>query len=282
MDFYSIYKLILRKIWYIILIPTICTVLSFYLTGKLTEKFKSTVQLATGFTIQSDIKITDERFNFREALTKFNNLVETMNSEVILSSVSYKLLLHDIESEKTFRITTDTLSKVEYVSINVSGIINEKISTRSVLSRANEKEMVIINLLKEHGYLSWQLKEDLIIRRVADTDYVSIGFTSEDPYLSSFVVNAIADYYIDYDTYLKSDLSGKSVSFFQDQVDQKKKLMDIKIDEIKIFKSANSVNSDGSNAVLVAKLSEYEFLRDVERKNIFQYQLTVEIGRAHV
>lgn len=275
MDFYSIYKLVLRKIWYILLIPISCTILSFYLTGKLAEKFKSTVQLATGFTTQSDIKITDERFNFREALTKFNNMVETMNSEVILSSVSYKLLLHDIDSDKPFRITSDTLNKIEYTSINIPKIVGEKVRSRSVLSRVNEKEMVIINLLKEHGYLSWQLKEDLLIRRIADTDYVSIEFTSEDPYLSSFVVNSIADHYIDYDTYLKSDLSGKAVSFFQDQVDQKGKLVNIKIDEIKGFKSVNSVNSEGSNAVLVAKLSEYEFLRDVERKNIFQYQLTV-------
>ncbi len=275
MDFYSIYKLLLRKIWYIILIPIICTALSFYLTGKLPEKFKSTVQLATGFTTQSDIKITDERFNFREALTKFNNMVETMNSEIILSVISYKLLLHDIESEKPFRITADTLHKAVYTNIDLPKIIRDKIDSRSILSRANKNEMVIINLLKEHGYLSWQLKEDLAIKRVADTDYVSIEFMSENPYLSALVVNEIANYYIEYDTYLKSDLSGKSVSFFKEQVVQKKKLVDSKIEEIKRFKSSNLVNSDGSNAVLTAKISEYGFLRDVERKNILQYQLTV-------
>ncbi len=275
MNFYSIYKLLLRKIWYIVLIPTICTALSFYLTGKLPEKFKSTVQLATGFTTQSDIKITDERFNFREALTKFNNMVETMNSEVILSAISYKLLLHDIESDKPFRITADTLHKTIYTTIDLSKIVRDKINSRSILSRASENEMVIINLLKEHGYLSWQLKEDLAIKRIADTDYVSIEFTSENPYLSAFIVNEIAKYYIEYDTYLKSDLSEKSVSFFKDQVAQKKKLVDAKIEEIKRFKSANSINSDGSNTVLIAKISEYGFLRDVERKNILQYQLTI-------
>lgn len=275
MDFYSIYKLLVRKIWYILLIPTICTAFSFYLTGKLPEKFKSTVQLATGFTIQSDIKITDERFNFREALTKFNNLVETINSEVILSRVSYELLLHDIQSDKPFRINADTLNKGTYKGINISEIIKEKISSRSELSRANKKEMMIIDLLKEHEYLSWQLKENLGIKRIADTDFVSIDFISEDPYLSEFVVNTIAKDYIEYDTYLKSKLSEKSVSFFQDQVNQKKKLVDAKINEIKSFKSTNSVSSDGSNAVITAKLSEYEFLRDAERKNILQYQLTI-------
>ena len=259
MNLYQIYRLLLRKKWFLIVIPILCTFLSVFVTNILPESYKSTTQLSTGFTKQVDVKITDERFNFRDALNKFNNMVQTMRSDVILSTVAYELLLHDMSTSPPFRIPKDTLNGTQYAEIDVTQILNEKIKSRTVLFTSVEEEFKIINLLKQYGYLSWQLLEDLVISRVADTDYVNITFTSEDPYLSSFIVNRIAELYINYDSFMKSNLSTKSVSFFQEQLDAKQIVIDHKIREIKIFKELNSINNYSSNATVIAKITEYEF-----------------------
>src|SRR6187431_2383973 len=103
MDVLVIFRLLLRRIWILILVPLVASIIAFLIKFNSQREFRSVLQLATGFTTNDQIRVNDERFSLYEADVKFNNLVETINSPNSISLLSYKLLLHDL-STQPFRL----------------------------------------------------------------------------------------------------------------------------------------------------------------------------------
>lgn len=273
MDIYSIYKLLIKNIWYIVLIPILTGVLALFLSGLMPKQYKSAVKLSTGFTTESSINLVDERFDFRKSVLKFNNLIETMYSEMILNMVSYDLLIHDLKSQNQFRVDRDSIEYFKEI-VDIDKIENKRDSFL-LLSVSDPSDFRIKKILDNQEFSGWQLKENLSIKRIRDTDYVSIEFTSENPYLSAFIVNSLAEELIRYYTFTNSSLSNKSVEFFQGQVDQKKEILDEKLRLVNSFKRTNPVMDDAEKTALFSRLSQYEMLRDESMKTISSLQLAL-------
>src|SRR5688500_1284021 len=105
MDIVVLFRVLLRKKWYLILIPIVAAISTFFFTAGMKDVYKSTARLSTGFTTDEEIKIGDERsgFNLRDAEVKFNNLLQNMTSETVLSLLAYRLIMHDLTSPKPFK-----------------------------------------------------------------------------------------------------------------------------------------------------------------------------------
>src|SRR6188768_2834114 len=103
MELSTIFKLLLRKIWILILVPVIAAVAGYIFSLSATEKYRSSALLATGFTTNEGIQITDERVDLWAAGVKFDNMIERMNSELVLSLLTYNLMIHDLTSTTPFR-----------------------------------------------------------------------------------------------------------------------------------------------------------------------------------
>src|SRR5690606_39031297 len=99
----------------------------------------------------------------------------------------------------------------------------------------------VIDFISLYEYSSWQLTPDLQVGRIKDTDYVKIQFISEDPRLSAFVVNTLAEECIRYDNRIKESRSGQSVTFFENLMKEKKKILDEKTQLLNSYKSSNNV-----------------------------------------
>ena len=209
MDLISIYNLLLRRIWYIILIPVVTGIMAVFLSGILPKQYLSVAKLSTGFTTKSGISLDDDRFNFAQIVMDFSNLIETMKSEIILNSVSANLLIHDLNSDSPFRLNPDSINY--YKSHIDSSYLKNKKDSFLLIFPPNKEGLYVKDLLESHGYLGWQLLGNLNIHRVRDTDFVNIEYTSENPYLSAFIVNSIANELIRYYTFTNSVLSNKSV-----------------------------------------------------------------------
>src|SRR5881397_3946423 len=106
MDFLFVIKLLIKKKWYLILIPIASACLSFLLSMDIKPEYKSSGKLATRFTTEDRISVTNEKSNVRDADIKINNLLEMMSSELITSMVSYRLLINDLTSARPHRLPT--------------------------------------------------------------------------------------------------------------------------------------------------------------------------------
>lgn len=248
-------------------VPLVALAAAFYFTSGIKSMYKSTAKLGTGYTTNDHIKITDERFNLREADVKFNNLISTMKSELVVYLLSYELIKHDLTNEVPYRqLKQDDENAIvltEQDRKRFLEILEKKSNDMQLLSTFDPEENKLIDFMMNYGYLNWQLTEKLEIKRVKNTDYVTVQFVSENPILSAFVVNQLSEEYIRYDNSLKENRSGQSVTFFKGLMDEKKEQLDEKNKALDEYKSSNNITaSDALGGSAVAQISQYEIRRD--------------------
>src|SRR5688500_5736955 len=97
MDLLVLAKVLWRKLWIILSIPLIAAFAAYLFTMNTVDTYRSTAQIATGFTLNDQFQITEEKFNSRDADIKFSNLLNSMNSGLSINLTSYRLLLHDLD-----------------------------------------------------------------------------------------------------------------------------------------------------------------------------------------
>ncbi len=277
-DFIVLYRILLRKLWLLILIPVLAAAVTYFLTSGIPNRYKSTAQLTTGFTTNDQITISNEGGSIRDAGMKFNNLIETMKSELVLSLVSYQLMLHDLTDPKPFRkfdIKTHKQLSAEEIQESIA-ICKAKLEKMELLSSFDPKERHLLDLFNSYGYSNWQMLTDLSITRLKDTDYIKIQFVSEDPIMSAFVVNTLSQEYIRFDNDIKSTRSGQSVTFFENLSKEKKRILDDKTQVLNSYKSSNNViNYSVETTSRISQISSYEVARNEAVSKIQAIKLSI-------
>lgn len=281
MDFSNLvvlYRVLMRKIWLIVSVPVIAMIVTLILTWNMPDRFKSTAQLSTGFTTNDQILITNDPNGIRDINIKFNNLIETMRSEIILTLVSYRLILHDLESDRPFRTLVGEES-LKYTQEDLNLIIKickSKLDSMDLLSSFDLDERKVIDFISAYEYSSWQLVKELQVVRIKDTDYVKIQFISENPRLSAFIVNTLSEECIRYDNRIKQSRSGQSASFFENLMNEKKRILDEKTQLLNSYKTSNNVvNYSLETTSRIGQISDYEFRRNEALSKIQGIRLSI-------
>nr|WKN35501.1 Wzz/FepE/Etk N-terminal domain-containing protein [Tunicatimonas sp. TK19036] len=274
MDLLTIFQTLYKRRLLLIGIPLLAAIAAFFFTSGYKKTYKSTAQLATGFTISEEVKITDERFNLYEADVKFENLIETINSPRVLSLLSYRLLIHDLTSPNlAFRDIQEKVSESpELMAINrdsVRHLLTNRLDSMNILVSYVDKDREAINLLEAYEYDVESLKESVNVSRINRTDYVSVISYSEDPYLSSFMVNILCEEFLRYNSSINSSRSNEYVRVFSQLVAQKKKELDDKAEQLRLYKSSNSLlNFSAETESKISQITELELKREDERRNL--------------
>jgi len=100
---------IYKKLWIVILAPLLAGGVAYFLTVKKAGQYKSTAIVEASIPDQPTKSQTLK--DIQEPDRYYENMVETMKTEVITSMVSYRLLLHDLETESLFRSPAIQYSK---------------------------------------------------------------------------------------------------------------------------------------------------------------------------
>lgn len=260
MDFLFVFRLLVKKKWYLILIPIASAALSYVLTNGMKHDYKSTAKLATRFTTEDRISVTSDRPNLRDADVKFKNLVEMMGSELMVSMVSYRLLLRDFDSSQPFRVPNHKEEREWFKApahkAALFKILQSKIDHFELLSSYDATEKKILNLLTDYNYVSWLLVKDLKVERAEGSDFINATYTSEDPFLSSLIVNTLCEEIIRYDNVLNSKRAEQSVAFFANLVDEKKKLLEEKTAQLSTYKETAGTTHGAANAAVIVTSQE--------------------------
>lgn len=207
MDLLYLLNSLKRRKWIIIFSTLLGLVAGLIFSLFLKPSYLSMAQYSTGFTMEQKVKIGDnENFNIYEIDLRFNNVIQTFRSSTVLSLLSYKLLLHDLEESRPFRRLTEEQKKDDVYALankdRIRNILRSKISRMEVLSPYNADEKKVTDLIKLYKYDQESLLEKLYFERLERTDFINIFFRSENPELSAFVVNTIGDQFIRFFNYI--------------------------------------------------------------------------------
>ena len=203
MDLMFFINALLRKKWVIIICTGagLCAALLFTFTKK--NMYLSAATYSTGFTMKQQVKMTsDEGLNIFEIDQRFKNVIETFKSPVVISMLSYDLMLHDLTAEKPFTIlTAKEKSKDAYKQADLEKtrqILLEKKATKDILKAYDADENKVYGLLQLYQYENESILDRLTVDRVTGTDYLNIIYRSENPEMSAFVVNTIGKEFISF------------------------------------------------------------------------------------
>lgn len=196
MELTYIIRILLKNKKYILGAALIAGVVALILSFFLKKEYVSRSQISTGYTIRQEIKLSDASFDIGEIDIKFNNAIENITSPKVLNLLSYKLMLHDLDFNSKFSdVDTADLPKVKGLeNLNyeeVKNLLINKYDNLSLLNGSIESEKKVIELIEYFGYDIESIRERLDVYRYQRSDYINIVFTSENPFLSEYVVNEL-------------------------------------------------------------------------------------------
>lgn len=274
MDVISIIRALRSKLWILITFPLISVICAIFLVSRLDKVYKSTAQIATGFTSDEAVSLSEERTSSQfEVSTKFINTIESMKSIPVMSLVSYRLILHDLTDEHAFRTLKDDddrdFSLDEVTRLKLKAHFQKKLDSVEVLNSFNDDDQLALSVLKAYRYDYEYLSEQFSIYRRSLSDFIAIDFKSPSPVLSSFAVNTLCQEFIRLNKTLKTDRSSESIDFLEHLVEEKRQARDKKGNELSEFKVTNNIyNYSAESENKISQISSYEANKEIEIRNI--------------
>lgn len=281
MDFLTIIRVLRRKWLGILIIPMITIICTYFLIASMDRKYRSTAQIATGFTTDDEVKLSDGSANPFEVSNNFTNIIESMNSVPVLSLVSYRLVLHDLSSERPFRNykqVKDSEFAIDETKLDWSReAFKSRLENFKTLNAIDEEDRIMFEILKGYEYDHESLIKKIWIRRISTSDFISVDFTSENANLSALVVNAVCEEFIRYNKALKIDRNSESIEFLENLMIDKKKILDDKTVLLNEFKVSNNVfnyNAESENKIEL--ITDYEINKEAEEKKLNGLKLSLK------
>src|SRR6218665_451333 len=233
MDLVYVFRVLYKRKFLLIASAFIAAAAAFFFTLNERKYFRSTGQLSTGYTINDAIKVAGEKeTSLFEADTKFNNDIITFTSPSVTSLLSYKLILHDLQSDRPFTVLDEKQKRSPvYTQVNKDSairIFSEKLETMSLLTSYRPEEKKMIEFLKLYGYDYKSIQRVLNVYRLQRTDYIQIDYISENPELSAFAVNTVYNEFIRYYKYVRSTKSIEAIDTLRSLMEKKRQELSLK------------------------------------------------------
>src|SRR4051794_20995654 len=98
MDIQRFFKLLKRYIWLLVLIPVIAISATYFLALDLPKEYRSDALISTGLADHSQRALGSNQMDYFAINQQFENIIEFLKMKKNLNSLSFKLVLHDLEN----------------------------------------------------------------------------------------------------------------------------------------------------------------------------------------
>jgi succinoglycan biosynthesis transport protein ExoP len=276
MEFVSFLKVLWKHKNLLIIIPLVTIIISYFLVKNLADKYVSKSQIATGIIDESRHLLDKESNSAAQAQQinqSFSNLIEIMKLKKLINQVSYQLILHDLTSPTPFK----PYSKL-FLSMNAGAkkhaieLFKGKFQRMEPLDYYNKDENGLNELMRSMKYDERNLREDLLIVRDEDSDFISVSCESPNPQLSAFVVNVLCREFINYYTHTIRQNETDAVTFLANLMDEKREALNRKTAQLQQYKIANGVlNLEEQSKGIFDQIMIYNDRKQQAEKDVASY-----------
>ena len=250
----------------IIAIPAVTLFITYLFVKNLPKQYKSQAKLSTGLLDPSRQVAPDvPNYSGPDLLIKINqqftNIMDIMVMPKNMSILSYRLILHDLKNPRqTFKTQSDDVNALSDAERQeaIRGF-EERLAKKQVLTPFDNYEVKFYNLVKSMGYDGPSIARKLSITHEDNSDFITVEYTSENTFLSVFVVNTLSEDFIN--NYSLDLISNKNQSILVlDSLLQKKEaVMNDKTQQLKDYKIKNKVlNLDKQSQIVYQQIIDYE------------------------
>ncbi len=259
-------NLIAKYKWLIITIPVVTLFITFLFVKNLPKQYKSQAKLSTGL-LDPSRQVAPEvpSYSGPDLLIKINqqftNIIDIMTMPKNMSILSYRLILHDLKNPKApFKsLSEDVLVLSAKDKETAIRLFEERLIKKQTLTPLDNYQIKLYNLVKSMGYDASTLKKKLSINHDANSDFITVEFTSENTFLSVFVVNTLStDFINNYSSDLVSN-KNQSIAVLDSLLQKKEEVMNDKNQQLKDYKIKNRVlNLDKQSQIVYQQIIDNE------------------------
>jgi uncharacterized protein involved in exopolysaccharide biosynthesis/Mrp family chromosome partitioning ATPase len=267
-------KLLGKRKWLIIGVPLVTLALSFFLVRNMPESYDSHARMSTGLVDQSQQVITKEGFQENKINIEFGNLLEMMRLEKVSDQVSFRLIIHDLTDSVPFKKKSNLVKQLNSSAIaHAIEVYRKHYADKLPLNPYNEDEKGLIKVINSMGYSYDQIKKNLNIYRPNNSDYIDVIYTSDNPYLSAYLVNATTEEFIAYYSDFIKNNNQRKVSFLDTLLSKKGSQLARLKGELESYKVKNRIlNTSEEASNLFKQLSNYQTTKQSAEKDIASYE----------
>lgn len=263
-DITAFLRFVRRRLWVVALVTSGCLIITYFLVKNLPDQYVSEAQIVTGIADRTQQILGASTNDYYRVTQQFNSLSEMMRSKSVISKLSIRLILHDLQSpENAFRPLPEELAKLTAEQRDeVIQWYKQRLGNRKTLSLLDNGKYPFYDYLGMMGYDDENLLENLGTARRGETDIVNIRFKSESPVLSVFVVNALSDEFIGHYYLTVTQNESNTMALLDSMLLEKKRVMDEKNAMLRNYKSHSGVvNINAQAEALYQQIAEYETKR---------------------
>lgn len=225
-------KVLYRKKWIILGLSLLAAVLTLLLIVRKQPLYVSTAQYSTGFTTER-LRLADgsSAIDIYTIEVKFDNVIATITSPQVINYVGYTLMLHDLSDTANAytKLSQNAKESPFYRAIQpdtAKRILVAKLAKNEFLKSDIQTERILIEYFKLFGYDYKSILQNLIVQRVARTDYLDISYQSTNPELAAIVVNKVGDEFLNYYKTLNTKRTSESAESITTMIDNQQRKVD--------------------------------------------------------
>jgi polysaccharide biosynthesis transport protein len=270
MDFSYLFRILMKRKWIILSATLVAVACAYLLTLNQPNKFRSTAQVATGYTTYDPVRLNENADNSQQE-TKFNNVIVTFTSPAVINLLSYTLILHDLR-QTPFTVLNEKDGQQAFQSISKEAAIRafqNKLDSMQMLSPSSDEDKKLLNLLALYGYDYGTITKNLSLGRYQRSDYLNISYVSENPSLSAFIVNNAYDQFIRYYGTNRDKTFSQSADTLKRIMEKKKQVLD---EKNRILQQAGIGSSDARSSSDINIISNLESQLSSERAKLATLQ----------
>ncbi|RVU02704.1 lipopolysaccharide biosynthesis protein [Mucilaginibacter limnophilus] len=269
MEFGNFIRLLLRHKYILIAVPVLAVIITYFLVRNQPDVYSSQGQIATGIVDQTQQVLNSQDVQESKISQEFSNLIQMMRSKRILDQVSYRLMIHDLTSERPFKKPSKLLNEIgDNARRHALQVYTDMYKKRGTLSLFNPDQNGLNKLLESMGYDDKSLLKTLLIYRAENSDFINVQYDAGNPEEAAFVVNTLCKEFISYYTSIVKENQHRAVTFLGRLLQEKQDSLNSKTRQLQQYKINNRVLSLAEQAkTLYGQLSEYENQREEALKD---------------
>jgi len=273
MDFVYLFRVLLKRKWIILGSSLIAAAVVYFLTLNQPKQFKSSAQVATGYTTSDAVRLTNENVDYFGTETKFNNIIVTLTSPVVTSLLSYHLILHDLTAQYPFKTLTPEQKESpafrELSKDSVAAAFRQRLQSMQMLSSSNPGDRKLSDFLGLYQYDLSSIDKALKVYRMPGTDYLHVNYLSPHPDLSAFAVNTIYEEFVRYYGTNRTKRSAESIDTLESIMNKRKEILDQRNN---LLKQAGISTLEIENTGNIDVISNLEQALTEEKTKLSTYQ----------
>ncbi|MDB5211481.1 MAG: family ATPase, partial [Sediminibacterium sp.] len=274
MDVTKFLKLLRRHIFVLLAIPLISVIISYFLVRQLPNVYTSKARIATGLVDQSK-QVLNLQDMLQESKTnqEFSNLLQMIQLKKVYDMVSYKLILHDLDSAAAFRKPSSLVKDLNKSAIeHAIEVYTQKYERNEPLFLWDADQRGLNQVMASMGYDEGSLRKNISTYRVNNSDFVDIEVQTENAVLSAFIANQLCAEFIRYYTGSLKVNQLRALAFLDSLQKQRKESVDNKLLSLRQFKIQNRIlNLPEQAKILYSQITDFETKYDLAKKDIDSY-----------